>query len=125
MRKEFYKRRRAQRRRLIKIFIVVAAALLLGAGLMIVLAQRRRAEERPRRVSSNTIEVKKGQDLQSAINVAQPGDTIVLEAGASFPGPITLPNKAGAAFITIQSSALASLPPAGQRVSPSHAALMP
>ncbi|HEY0544315.1 MAG TPA: hypothetical protein VGC91_02880, partial [Pyrinomonadaceae bacterium] len=72
-----------------------------------------------------TIVVSAGGNLQSAINAAQPGDTIVLEAGASFPGPITLPNKAGAAFITIQSSALASLPPAGQRVSPSHAALMP
>ncbi|HEV7375603.1 MAG TPA: hypothetical protein VGN95_12845, partial [Pyrinomonadaceae bacterium] len=72
-----------------------------------------------------TIVVVAGGNLQSAVNAAQPGDTILLEAGASFTGPISLPNKAGSSFITIQSSALSSLPAAGQRVSPAHAPLMP
>jgi hypothetical protein len=48
-----------------------------------------------------------------------------LPAGAVFQGPITLPNKSGTGWIYIQSSALASLPAEGARVSPSHAASMP
>ena len=72
-----------------------------------------------------TITVPAGGSLQSAINAAQPGDTIILEAGASYTGPITLPNKSGASFITIQSSALAQLPGPTQRVTPAHASLMP
>jgi uncharacterized protein (TIGR03437 family) len=56
------------------------------------------------------------------------GDTIVLEAGATYVGPFTLPAKPDSGdglWITIQSSALSQLPPAGTRVAPSHAPLMP
>ena len=56
-----------------------------------------------------TIVVPSGGDLMAAINAAQPGDTIVLQAGATYTGPFTLPNKAGAAFITIQSSRVSEL----------------
>ena len=66
-----------------------------------------------------------GANLQQALDAAQPGDTIVLEAGAVFVGPFTLPNKAGEGWVTIQSSALAQLPGEGRRVSPANAALMP
>ncbi|HEX8352522.1 MAG TPA: hypothetical protein VF611_06480, partial [Pyrinomonadaceae bacterium] len=66
-----------------------------------------------------------GASLQQALDAAQPGDTLVLEAGAVFVGPFTLPNKQGDGWITIQSSALAQLPGDGGRVSPAHAALMP
>jgi hypothetical protein len=66
-----------------------------------------------------------GGDLQTAIDNAQPGDTIVLAAGANFSGPITLPNKVGNQWITIESSALSSLPAPGQRVGPQDAAFMP
>ena len=71
------------------------------------------------------IVVKAGDDLQRAINNAQPGDIVEVEAGAVFKGPITLPFKSGDNYITIQSSRVAELPAAGVRVSPSHAALMP
>lgn len=71
------------------------------------------------------INVPAGGNLQSAINNAQPGDTIILEAGASYIGTIVLPNKTGTSFITIQSSALAQLPGAAERVTPTHASLMP
>ena len=71
-----------------------------------------------------TIYVAPGDNLQAAVNLAQPGDTIVLEAGATYVGPVTLPVKSGASYITIQSSALASLP-AGVRVTPASASLMP
>ncbi|MBA3767686.1 MAG: hypothetical protein H0W99_12010, partial [Acidobacteria bacterium] len=72
-----------------------------------------------------TITVAAGGDFQAALNTAQAGDTIVLEAGASYIGPFTLPAKpASTDYITIQSSAVAQLP-AGTRVSPANAALMP
>jgi len=76
-------------------------------------------------VNGSTITVRAGGDLQAAINRARSGDTIVLQAGASFVGSFTLPNKAGNEFITIQSSEIAKLPKDGVRVSPSDAALMP
>src|SRR5438105_1675112 len=76
-------------------------------------------------VHAATVNVPAGGDLQAALNNAQPGDTIVLQAGATYVGPITLPVKSGSSYITIQSSALASLPPDGQRVTPAYAALMP
>ncbi len=76
-------------------------------------------------VSGATIYVKSGGDLQAALNRAKSGDTIVLQAGASFVGSFVLPNKSGNEFITIQSSELAKLPKDGVRVSPSDAASMP
>lgn len=76
-------------------------------------------------VSGATIFVRAGGDFQAAIDRARAGDTIVLQAGASFTGSFVLPNKSGAEFITIQSSELAKLPPDGERISPKDAALMP
>jgi predicted heme/steroid binding protein len=50
---------------------------------------------------ATAIPVHQGDDLQTAINNAQPGDTLVLDAGAQFTGPITLPNKGNTtAYIT-------------------------
>ncbi len=66
-----------------------------------------------------------GGDLQGALNSAQPGDTIILQAGAIYTGNFTLPVKSGTAWIYVQSSALSSLPAAGTRVDPAQASLMP
>jgi hypothetical protein len=41
--------------------------------------------------NGNTVAVNAGGSLQAALNDAQPGDTIVLQAGATFRGPFTLP----------------------------------
>jgi hypothetical protein len=72
-----------------------------------------------------TITVDAGGNLQSALDAARPGDTIVLQAGAVFTGDFTLPAKGGAAYITIRSSAPdGSLPPAGSRITPSSAPLL-
>jgi hypothetical protein len=69
-----------------------------------------------------TLTVAAGGDLQAALNQAQLGDTIVLQAGATFTGPFKLPNKTtGAGWIYVVSSNLASLPPPGQRVGPNDA----
>ena len=71
-----------------------------------------------------TITVAAGGDLQQALNAAQPGDTIVLQAGATYRGNFTLPVKGGATEIVVRSSTPdASLPASGTRVSPSMAPL--
>ncbi len=72
-----------------------------------------------------TVVVPADGDLQEAINAAQPGTILVLQAGATYTGPITLPFKSGDQWIAIQSSAVNQLPGAGHRVGPQHAALMP
>ncbi|MBV8292388.1 MAG: right-handed parallel beta-helix repeat-containing protein [Mycobacterium sp.] len=72
------------------------------------------------------IRVAAGRNLQTALNNAKLGDTIVLQAGASYQGPFTLPNKTvGSGWIYVVSSNLSSLPAAGTRVSPSNAVNMP
>jgi len=63
--------------------------------------------------------------LQYALNASQPGDIVQLRAGATFTGTFALPNQPGTGWIYVQSSAYASLPPPGSRVSPGHASLMP
>src|SRR5262249_41088522 len=76
--------------------------------------------------TGNTITVAQGQSVQAAINQAQPGDVIMLQAGATFTGNFVLPNKSGSSWIIIRSDAAdAALPPPGARVSPASASLMP
>jgi hypothetical protein len=55
-----------------------------------------------RPASANTIAVPAGGDLAGAIIAAKPGDTIALEAGATYAGNFLLPRKDGDAVITIQ-----------------------
>jgi hypothetical protein len=56
------------------------------------------------------IDVPPGGDLQAAINTAQPGDTIVLQADADYTCTCVLPNKAGSEYITIKSSRYEEIP---------------
>lgn len=64
--------------------------------------------------------------IQAAINAANLGDTIIVEAGRTYTENLLLRYKSsGSGYITIQSSALANLPAAGNRVSPSDAVNMP
>ena len=75
--------------------------------------------------SGRTVSVAAGASLQAAIDAAQPGDTLMLAAGAEF-APITLPNKVGDAWIVIRSAAPdASLPAEGTRVTPAYAPMLP
>jgi hypothetical protein len=73
-----------------------------------------------------TISVNAGGDLQAALNSANCGDTVQLQAGASFSGRFTLPAKTcdDQHWILIRSSASDSaLPPEGTRVTPCYAGL--
>jgi hypothetical protein len=75
--------------------------------------------------SGKTWPVDAGGKLQAALDQAEPGDTIVLEAGATFKGRFTLPDKTGSGWIYVVSSKLASLPSPGHRVGPNDAVNMP
>src|SRR4051794_10765906 len=67
---------------------------------------------------ASVLTVPAGGSLQSAVNAAQPGDTIILQAGATY-APIVLPNKGSSLDITIKSSRADELI-AGVRVTPSQ-----
>lgn len=76
--------------------------------------------------SGKIIAVNSGGDFQAALNSANLGDVIVLQAGATFTGPYTLPNKtSGSGWIYIQSSNYANLPGPCNRVGQSDSSNMP
>jgi len=67
-------------------------------------------------------------EFQRALDSSSPGDTITLDAGASYRGNFTAPAKAnpGHKWIYIESSEFVGLPRSGERVNPStDAARMP
>ena len=73
-------------------------------------------------------QVRAGDDLQVAIDRAQPGDVIRLQAGATFTGTFVLRNRtaAGDQPITIRTDADDSqLPSATDRITPQHASRLP
>jgi hypothetical protein len=76
-------------------------------------------------LTGQRIHVPAGGDLQAAINAAQPGDTIELEAGALFTGNFALPQKSTPGWIHIQSSSYETLPEPGRRATPVDAPSMP
>jgi hypothetical protein len=83
--------------------------------------------------SSQTVVVPTGPDplsngvnFQAAINNAQPGDTLVLTAGATYAGGFRFGPKSGDDWITVQSSDMANCPAEGVLVDPPvHAQAMP
>lgn len=75
--------------------------------------------------SGQTLFVPAGGDLQAAIDKSHGGDVIALEAGATFVGNFMLPRKSGADWVIIRSAARESLPPAGVRIAPADANLLP
>lgn len=63
--------------------------------------------------------------LQQAINAAQPGTTILLQAGHTYSGTFTLPAKNGDAWIVIRSNVPdAQLPTSDQRITPAFAPVL-
>src|SRR6266536_3154039 len=73
-----------------------------------------------------TVNVLAGDNLQVALDRAEPGDTILLQAGATFSGTFVLGVKPGSTYITVRTSASdSSLPADGSRISPADAVLLP
>src|SRR5262249_22204550 len=75
--------------------------------------------------TGRSINVNAGGNLQSALDQALPGDVIVIQAGATFTGNFTLPNKSGTGWITVRTSTPDTNLPQGVRVVPASASLMP
>src|SRR4029077_10408805 len=72
--------------------------------------------------AGRTLAVAGGGDLQEALDKAAPGDAIVLQAGAVYRGPFTLPRKEGSGWIVVRTGAGdGDLPPPGTRGDPSFA----
>ena len=89
-----------------------------GTGLLLWFALTIVAGE-PARAAS--LIVNAGGNLQAALDAAQPGDVIILQAGARFVGQFRLPPKPNGPVITIRSSA--TLP--DRRIAPLDSSLLP
>jgi trehalose-6-phosphatase len=77
-------------------------------------------------MTGSTINVPSGGDFQGALNQAQLGDTITLQAGATYSGNFTLSPKSGSGWIIIRTSAPdSSLPAKGNRMTPSYSSSLP
>jgi all-beta uncharacterized protein len=77
-----------------------------------------------RAAAAATIMVSVGDNLQGAIDNANPGDVILLHAGVTFTGNFVI--RSGKSSITLRSSADDSLlPAAGQRTSPDYWQYLP
>lgn len=94
--------------------VVVLVALRLNAGTYTESWQN----------GKRIINVGPRDSVQAAINAAQYGDTIVIQAGETFTGNFVLPQKTGTGEIVIQSSRINELPE-NIRVNPSQSALFP
>jgi hypothetical protein len=122
--------------------ITLGLAGLMALGLTAGLALKRHGsvmQERPRSLatqpgltqSGNVIRVAANGNLQRALNEAQCGDTIVMDAGTQFSAPgegFVFPSKSGvpctgtvADTITVRTANVANLPGPGQRVGISDA----
>src|SRR6185295_4623573 len=83
-----------------------------------------------RDVHAATISVPNGSDLQAALNAANCGDQIILQAGASYPGNFVLRYKGPCSgsdndYITIGTSDPAAIPVAGTRITNQFGLAMP
>ena len=78
-----------------------------------------------RGAAGQTIVVGAGGNLQAALNQAQPGQVVQLQAGATFDGNFVLPQKTGSGYITVRTSTPDSqLPGATTRIDLSHEPLL-
>jgi hypothetical protein len=92
----------------------VIAVVLLGLGPRVAVAQ-----------GGSTIVVNAGDSLQAALDRAQPGQTVQLQAGAQFDGNFVLPNKTGSSYIIVRTStADAQLPGTASRIELAHEPLL-
>ena len=110
--------------------LLIVAVAMLSRPALLPAANASVLPERPRVIldttyvppTGRTLAVPAGGDLQAALNAAVGGDVITLQAGATFSGPFTLPNKSGTGWIIVRTSAADStLPPPGTRITGAYA----
>jgi len=73
--------------------------------------------------SGKIIRVQSGEDLQAALDAAQPGDQLMLSPGATYTGNFVLPKKTGEGTIVVRPRRLVGLPE-GERTGPQDAGAM-
>ena len=111
--------------------VLVGSVIGLCLPLLLATQQSCASQVQSRRVgNANEFTLDARGDLQSAIKAARYGDTIILQAGATYEGPIVLPDKGAsngtdADYITIRTSDLAEIAKEGERVTPAQAKAMP
>ena len=121
----------AIRKQIVELILVSGATLLCAALVhaysgMLPLPPQIFLDTTPVTSKGATHVVHAGGDLQAALNAAQPGDQILLEAGATFRGPFTVPVKSGSDWIVVRTSAPdSSLPPYGSRITPAWSSSLP
>lgn len=105
----------------------IAFGAMVVASISFVHAARTQIQLARKRV----VTLRAGDDLQAAIQSARFGDTILLQAGATYAGPIVLPYKGAgsgtdADYITIRTSDLGGIAEDTERIQPAvHARAMP
>ena len=101
-----------------RLLLVVAVVTIVGAiGVVFVLRQVRGTYTESWEAGRRTIRVGPNDSLQAALDAAQYGDVIELQAGVAYKGSFMLPRKSGTGEIVIQSSGANQLPE-GKRVNP-------
>lgn len=99
--------------------------ILVGVSLTLANCQRSNftqvGERRTQATAAQVKKVKSGENLQKAIDGAQPGDTLLLESGASY-GAIILPYKTATSdqYITVETEDFAAIVKADERVRPAE-----
>ena len=106
----------------LKLLLVVAVLAIVGIGVVFALRQVRGTFTETWEAGRRTITVGPKDSLQAALNAAQYGDVIVLQAGVAYVGSFELPLKNGTGEIVIQSSRASELRE-NVRVTPAQAAL--
>jgi hypothetical protein len=107
----------------LKLVVVIAVLAIVGTiGVVFALRQVRGTYTETWQAGKRTITVGPKDSFQAALDAAQYGDVIVLQAGTAYIGSFTLPKKSGTGEIVIQSSRASELPE-NVRVSPKQSAL--
>lgn len=107
----------------LKILLALAGAVLLCLSVFLFFKSRNSFQVVRGADGLSDIRVNVGGDLQGAIDAAKLGDTILLQPGATFTGPFTLPDKGpgkgtDADYITIRILDLTLIPLEGERIKP-------
>jgi hypothetical protein len=107
-----------------RLLLVVTSLVIVGTiGLVVGLRQIRGTFAESWEAGQRTLTVGPKDSLQAALNSAQYGDVIVLQAGVAYTGSFELPKKSGTGEIVIRSSRASDLPE-NVRVSPAKSAFL-